>query len=238
MRFDTQQQQVYCGIDVHARTMYVCILKPDGEMLVHRAMQASPDTCLQAIAPDRDGLVVAVEGLLTWYGRADLCAQDGLPVVLGHALDRKAIHGGQAQNDRIDAHQMAVLLRGGMLPQASGYPAKMRAPRELRRRRLDLLRTRAALLPHLQNPNRQAHLPAIGTQLASKAHRDGVAERFPAPAGHKRLDVALARIGHSDHLRRNLAWSSLTTAKPHHPNTLDVLRTVPGIGDLLSLVRR
>jgi hypothetical protein len=41
-----------------------------------------------------------------------------MPVVLGHALYLKAIHGGKAQNDRIDAQQIAALLRGGMLPQA------------------------------------------------------------------------------------------------------------------------
>jgi hypothetical protein len=30
----------------------------------------------------------------------------------------KAIHGGTAKNDQIDAQKIAVLLRGGMLPQA------------------------------------------------------------------------------------------------------------------------
>ena len=39
----------------------------------------------------------------------------------------KAIHGGKAKNDKIDAHKIAVLLRGGMLPQAYVYPAEMRA---------------------------------------------------------------------------------------------------------------
>jgi hypothetical protein len=38
----------------------------------------------------------------------------------------KAIHGGQAKHDSIDAQKIAVLLRGGMLPQASVYPAKTR----------------------------------------------------------------------------------------------------------------
>ena len=28
----------------------------------------------------------------------------------------KAIHGGKAKNDKIDAHKIAVLLRGGMIP--------------------------------------------------------------------------------------------------------------------------
>jgi hypothetical protein len=38
--------------------------------------------------------------------------------VLGPALYLKAIHGGQAKTAKGAAHQSAVLLRGGMLPQA------------------------------------------------------------------------------------------------------------------------
>jgi hypothetical protein len=34
----------------------------------------------------------------------------------------KAIHGGKAKNDRIDAHKVAVILRGGMLPQVMCPP--------------------------------------------------------------------------------------------------------------------
>jgi hypothetical protein len=50
------------------------------------------------------------------------------PFVLGHARYTKAIHGGKAKNDRLDAHEITVLLRGGMLPQASVYqPACSRA---------------------------------------------------------------------------------------------------------------
>jgi hypothetical protein len=66
-------------------------------------------------------------GLFTWYWLADLCAQEGIPFVLGHALYMKAIHGGKAKNDKIDAQKIALLLRGGMLPQAYVYPAAMRA---------------------------------------------------------------------------------------------------------------
>jgi transposase len=236
MRFYTPQHQFYCGIDLHARTMYVCILKQDGEMLVHRDMKASPDTFLKAIAPYRDGIVVAVECMFTWYWLADLCAQEGIPFVLGHALYMKAIHGGKAKNDRIDAHKIAVLLRGGMLPQAYVYPANMRATRDLLRRRMYLMRQRAELLTHIQNTNSQYNLPEIGKKIAYKANRDGVAERFPDPAVQKSIEVDLALIGHYDHLLRNMELSILQTAKQHHTNTLYLLRTVPGIGEILSLV--
>ena len=120
MRFYTTQHPCYCGIDLHARSMYICILHQESEIMLHRNMKASPETFLKAIAPYRDAMVVAVECLFTWSWLADLCAQEGLPFVLGHALSMKAIHGGKAKNDQIDAHQIAVLLRGGMLPQASG----------------------------------------------------------------------------------------------------------------------
>ena len=36
MRFYTTQHPFYCGIDRHARTMYVCILDQNSEVLVHR----------------------------------------------------------------------------------------------------------------------------------------------------------------------------------------------------------
>jgi hypothetical protein len=120
LRFYTNPHKFCCGIDLHARSMDVCLLSHEGETLSHRPMEAAPEPCLKAVAPSREGLVVAVTCLFTWYGLADLCAAQDIPWVLGHALDMKAIHGGQAINDQIDSHQMAALLRGGMLPKASG----------------------------------------------------------------------------------------------------------------------
>jgi transposase len=51
MRFYTQQHPFYCSIDLHARTLYVCILSQDGAVVLHRNMPAAPAPFLQAIAP-------------------------------------------------------------------------------------------------------------------------------------------------------------------------------------------
>jgi transposase len=236
MRFYTKQHQFYCGIDLHARSMYVCILSQDGEVVLHRNMPASPDTLLKAIAPYRDNIVIAVECIFTWYWLADLCAQEGLPFVLGHALYMKAIHGGKAKNDKIDSQKIAVLLRGGMLPQAYVYPAEMRATRDLLRRRLHLTRKRAELLAHIQNTNSQYNLPEIGKKLAYKANRDGVVERFSDPAVQKSVEVDLALIGYYDQLLSDVEWTIVQTAKQHDAHTLYRLQSVPGIGKILSLV--
>jgi hypothetical protein len=98
--------------------MDVCILDQQGTKLVHKNLLTTPDALLRLLAPYREEVVVSVDCMFTWEWLADLCQQEGLAFVLGHALSRKAIHRGKAQNDKIDAHKMAVLLRGGMLPQA------------------------------------------------------------------------------------------------------------------------
>jgi transposase len=216
--------------------MYPCTWDRDGEIGLYWHMQAAPEPLLKAMAPSREDRVVGVECLCTWYWLADLWAQAGLPVVLGHALSMQAIHGGQAKHDTIELHQMAVLRRGGRLLQAAVYPAHMRAPRARLRRRMYLTRQRAARLAHLQHTNSQYHLPEMGKQLASKANRDGVAERFPDPAVQKSLTVDLARLGYDDPLCNDLALHLVKAAKPHDAHTLYRLQTVPGIGKILRLV--
>jgi transposase len=236
MRFYTKQHPFYCGIDLHARTMSICLLRQDGEVVLHRNMQARPDVLLKAIAPSRDQIVMAVACLFTWYGLADLCAQEEIPFVLGHALSMKAIHGGKAKNDTIDSQNMAVLLRGGMRPQASVSPAAMRATRDLLRRRLHLTRQRAELLAHVQHTNSQDHLPEIGKQLTYQANRDGVAERFPDPAVQKRVEVDLALIDYDDPLRSDVELALVQTAKPQNAQTLYRRPSVPGIGTIVRVV--
>jgi transposase len=176
-------------------------------------------------------------GLFTWYWLADLCAQEGIPFVLGHALYMKAIHGGKAKHDQIDSPKIAALLRGGLLPQAYVYPAERRATRDLLRRRTHLMRKRAELLAHVQHTNSQDNLPEIGKKIAYIANRDGVAERFADPAVHKSLEVDLALITYDDQLLGDVERSIVQAATHHDANTLYLWQTVPGIGKILSLGR-
>jgi transposase len=148
----------------------------------------------------------------------------------------KAIHGGKANNDQIDAHQIAVLLRGGMLPQAYVYPAARRATRDLWRRRMPLARTRGELLAHVQHTNSQYNLPALGKKSADKANRDGVAERFADPAVQKSREVARALITYDAELLRDVERTIVQTAKHPDAQPLYRLQTGPGSGQSLRLV--
>jgi transposase len=217
--------------------MSVCILAQSGEILVHRHLKPTPEAFLHAIAPYRPGIVVAAEWMFTWSWLADLGAEEGIPFVLGHALSMKAIQGGKAKHEKIDSHTIAALLRGGMLPHASGYPAPMRATRDLLRRRMHLAHKRAELLAHGHKTNSPDNLPAIGQKIADKANREGVAERVADPAVQKRIAVDLALLAYDDALLRDVALTIVNTATHQDANTLYLLHTVPGLGKILSLVR-
>src|SRR5215510_4952819 len=220
MRFSTPQHKADCGMDLPARSLSMCLLSQDGEIVRHRQRKTSPEMCLKAMAPDRAELVVCVAGLCTWSGLADLCARAGMPWVLGHARSLPAIHGGKAKNDPIDAQTIAGLLRGGLLPQASVSPAAMRATRDLLRRRTHGMRQRAELFAPVQHTNRQYPLPEIGKKRAYTANRAGVAERFEEVAGHKTIEGDRALITYDAQLLNALALFSLQTAKPHDAQPL------------------
>lgn len=236
MRFYTKQHKHYCGIDLHARSMYVCILDQAGKVLVHRNMKASPMAILRTIASYRDDIVIAVECIFTWYWLADLCAKENIAFVLGHALYMKAIHGGKTKNDKIDSNKIAVLLRGGMLPTAYVYPRKMRSTRDLLRRRMYLMYKRSELLAHIQNTNSQYNLPEFGKKIAYKSNRAGVAESFKDKSARKNIEVDLQLLDYYDKVLQDLELFILKEAKHHDPTTLYLLQTIPGIGKILSLV--
>jgi transposase len=235
MRFYTGQHRHYCGIDLHTRTMYVCILDAAGQVLVHQNLSAKPEAFLEAVAPYRDDLVVACECIFTWYWLADLCAKEGIRFVLGHALFMKAIHGGKAKNDKIDAHKIAVLLRGGMLPQAYVYPAGMRATRDLLRRRLHLVRKRGQLLAHIQMTNHTYNLPALGKRIAYPSNREGLAEHFEDRVVRKSIAVDLGLLERYDALLTDLELYLVHQAKQHEPQGFQLLRSIPGIGKVLAM---
>jgi len=238
MRFYLQQHRFYCGVDLHARTMCVCILDADGTVLVHEDIAADSKVFLQLIAPYRDGIVVGVECMYGWYWLADVCHEQQLPFVLGHALYMRAIHGGKAKNDRIDSAKIARLLRGGTFPIAYAYPKGMRETRDLLRRRMYLVRKRAELSTHVQIVNSQYNLPPLGKRLSAVANRAElkIAERFRDPSVHKNVAVDLALADHLDGVISELEAYLTQTAKVDDADTYQRLRTVPGIGKILSLV--
>jgi hypothetical protein len=65
MRLYNQQHRSYCGVDLHARTLSVCILGTDGTAVYHDTIAAAPQAFLKAVPPFR---VLLLRGL-AWAAR-------------------------------------------------------------------------------------------------------------------------------------------------------------------------
>jgi transposase len=236
MRFYNKQHKYYCGIDLHARTMYLCIMNQEGDILFHRNRKTNSEAFLKTITPYREDIVVCVECIFTWYWLADLCAKENIPFVLGHALYMKAIHGGKSKNDRIDSRKIAVLLRGGTIPMAYVYPRKMRSTRDLLRRRMFFVHKRAELISHIQNTNSQYNLPQFGKKIAYKTNRIGIEKRFENLSVRKSVEADLAMLKAYDQVIADVELYIIHQVKIHNPNAYHLLKTIPGVGQILALV--
>ncbi len=235
MQFYINTHEHYGGIDLHAKTMYLCILDEKAEVLLHKNFRSRPEDFLEAVAPYRKDLVVGVECMFTWYWIADLCRREGIEFVLGHALYMKAIHGGKVKNDEVDAFKIAMLLRGGNFPTAYVYPPEMRATRDLLRRRLYHVRNRGELLAHVQNTHHQYNLPQPSAKIAYKANREGVADAFVDLDARKTVEIDFALIEHYDTVIKDLELHLVRQAKQHDPDVFHRLRSIPGVGKVLAL---
>lgn len=236
MKFYKTPHKYYCGIDLHARKMYVCIIDQEGAVKIHENIKTDPQIFLELVSPYLDDLAVGVECVFCWYWLADLCDAHRIVFVLGHALYMKAIHGGKTKNDKIDSYKLASLLRGGNFPVAYAYPAKMRATRDLLRRRMYISHRCNELVAHIQNTNTQYNLPAFQKKLSRKYNHQGVTERFEDAAVRKSVEVDLSMIESFHQILVQLEWHIEKTARQHDYHNLFLLRSIPGVGQILALV--
>ena len=237
MRFYTEQHQHYCGIDLHSRTMYLCVLDAEGEVVLHRNAKSRPEALLGGLKRFRESVVVGVESTYSWYWVADACRDAGIPFVLGHATYMKAIHGAKTKNDRIDAFKLAKLLRGGLFPLAYVYPREMRAARDLLRRRIHLARRRAGLLNHIHTVAGQCNLGPLGKHgVARRDRRLQLLEHFQDPCVRRSVQLDIDLLDdtekHLERLERDLRQLALQ----QDPTTVRLLKTIPGVGKTLALV--
>lgn len=234
MRYYIEKHRHTCGADLHGRNLYLCILDPDRQVLLHRRVPCDPERLLAALGPFREDLIIGVECMFKWYWLADFCAEHDIPFVLGHAFDMRAVHGAKSGNDRLDAERIARLLHGGLFPVAYVYPRGMRSTRDLLRRRSYLVHQRSGLMHHIQITNTQYNLPALG-KIDNATKREDIEARFDDPAVRASIEADLALIDLLDVVIARLEKTILKLAKVHDRHTFNLIKSVNGIGDIIGL---
>jgi len=235
MNFYNNTHPYYCGIDLHAKLLYVCILDDKGNTCLHKEISASPEKLKALLEPYLGHIVVGVECMHCWYWVSDFCEDLNIDFILGHALYMKAIHGGKAKNDKIDSYKIAKLIRGGNFPLAYVYPKEMRATRDLLRRRTKMVKQGGNLKAHTTNTTSQYNLPPIKVNLKNKEAREQVRSAFPDPVVQKNMDLNMALLECYAKELSQIEWFLEQQAKQHNPVHLYLLKSISGVGRILSL---
>jgi len=236
MKYYTSTTEFNCGIDLHARQMYVCVMDRTGKKLVHTNIKNNDfPYFLKLIQPYRHSLTVCCECMFGWYWLADACQAAGLTFVLAHALYLKLIHGGKNKNDRVDSEKLAHLLRSNLIPPAYVYPAALRPLRALWRQRLCYVWRRAELLARIQSHQLAHNRPVI---KQSRPNRDRweqqLLEQEPDPVRQLALQNDLAMVRHYDAQITALEQRVQKLTQTAAAREYALVQTVPGIGESLG----
>jgi transposase len=236
MNFYKPHTKFYCGVDLHSRNIYICVIDREQKKFVHKNLKnRETDLFLKYIEPYKNNIVVGCESSYAWYWLADLCADNNIEFILGHALYMKAIHGAKVKNDKIDSEKIAKLMQGGMFPQAYVYPQGKRSVRDLLRRRLYFVRERADMFAHIQLLNHQVNNPALGQLSKSNYKRKNLKSRFNDTHILKSLDANMQLLEKYDEIIRELEVYILQHTRKEYRQELSIIQSIHGIGEIISL---
>ena len=237
MKYYTSTTEYNCGIDLHARQMYVCVMDRQGKKFVHTNIRNNDfKYFLKLIEPYKHDLTVCCECMFGWYWLADACQAANLTFVLAHALYLKAIHGGKNKNDRIDSEKLAHLLRSNLIPPSYVYPADKRPLRALLRQRLFFVWSRADLLARINSHQlAQNRVPPKRTCRTRDPWEEALLKAEDHPLRQLALKNEMAMIRHFDHQIFQLEEELQRQTKKVAGREYTLLQGVPGIGESLGL---
>ncbi len=237
MKYYTSTTEFNCGIDLHAKQMYVCVMDRQGNKLLHTNIKGNDFSYfLKRIEPYRHDLTVVCECTFNWYWLADACFDADIEFVLAHALYLKHIHGGKNKNDRIDSEKLAHLLRANLIPPSYVYPSERRPIRALLRQRMSYMWERSTLQTHLSmNQTAEGLVPARKGGHNRDEWEERILEQYTNPLHRFAVSCDMTMVRAYDDQIENLEAEIIRQAKAGQGRNYHLLLTVPGIGRILAM---
>ncbi len=126
-------------------------------------------------------------------------------------------------------------MRGGNFPLAYVYPKQMRATRDLLRRRMKIVRHGANLKAHVANTTSQYNLPPNRANLKNINAREQLKSTFSDSVVQRNIDLDMTILDCYTKELSKIEWYLEQQAKLHNPVHMYLLKSISGIGRILSL---
>ncbi len=237
MKYYKTTTEYNCGIDLHTKQMYICVMDRLGNKLVHKNVKGNDFAFfLKLVAPYVHDLTVVCECCYNWYWLADACMDADIEFVLAHALYLKHIHGGKNKNDKLDSEKLAHLLRTNLIPPSYVYPRERRPMRGLLRQRMSYVWERSTLLGHLQmNQQSEGIAPVPKGGHNRDVWEERILEQYTDPLHALAVKCDMELIRSYDRRIEIIDQRLADLARRVHGRDYALIKTVPGIGRILAL---
>jgi transposase len=236
MNFVQLSRKYYCGIDLHSKSMILCVVAADGKILMTKHIMNCIAEVLKALKPFARSLVIGVESTFNWYWLVDGCREHGLEIYLGHTPYMKIISTSKNKNDRIDAKKIANLLRAGLFPKAHAVEAKRRAIRDLLRHRNWLVSMRSELFVKTKTTfYQQGDLASAALRLRYRKTREsavsGINDEHIRLSATSNMEIAASLDKQIKTIEAQLELSSTE----NYSDELNILMSIPGVGPIIGM---
>jgi transposase len=221
----------FIGIDLHKKTISICIVDQNRQVLKRKEMRCAAPQAIAAFFAEWTPFTAVIEATAGYLWLFDLLEPLADRVVLAHPQKMRVIAESARKNDRLDAQVLAEFLALGMIPEAYRPTPREREHRQLVRHRVhvqtQIKRTRIKIraLLAIHNADRPDLFTAAGLRyLAAVAVPEST--RFV-------LDQLTAEWRY--HLEQRKALSQrlrefARAAKPKEVEARALLATIPRVG--------
>ncbi len=143
-------ENIHVGLDVHKKTIQICVIDMDGTELLNKSIQNTPKDIESAFLGFPKGTRMAIESSSIWKAPFfQLRDKMGFDVILSNPYANRLIAQSKKKTDKIDAKILADLYRGGYLVECHIPSKKAMENRDLTRHRLTLVRQRTSLMNNI-----------------------------------------------------------------------------------------
>lgn len=229
--------QEYISLDVHKRYTFAEREEMASKQTRQRRIEHQRGAIAAYLKDAAPGTPVAVEATGNWYWIVDEIEQAGCSAQLVHPGKAKVMMGCINKTDKLDVRGINRLQRTGTLPTVWIAPPEIRDVRDLPRTRMFFCQERARLKNRIQASLTKYALNVTGysDSFGLKARQE-MQKRMVQLPPHTRvmtedllrqLDLVETQIGEQEKRIRTLVKQT---------PMMQLLHTLPGVGDILSVV--
>jgi transposase len=224
-------EEKYIGMDVHAATISAAVRNAEGKLLMECVLETKAATILEFIQGLRGTRALTFEEgtLAAWLH--DLLKPQVSRRVVCDARKNALLRDGN-QNDRVDARNLAELLRTHQVKPVYHEEHGIRTLKELGRSYSTLTQDSTGWMNRIKSVYRSWAIPCAGTSVYSRPHRAEWLAKLVEPGVRIRAEHLYEQLDSLEPVRQAARRELLRESRKHA--AVKLLRQIPAIGPIRS----